>query len=334
MSWFWVIHSHFREGHMWLNAMLERPIVTMPAARAKVLRAAGMLAENHGDFVRAITLLEESLALYRDLDDPVGAAQALLFLGRMRVWQGAYAQAHALLSESLALSRAQQNTQNTSMSPIWSLLSLGDVAFYKAELLQAREYFQQALALCSDLRDLFASAWALANLGRVAYALGEELPAQTYFAESLALFRQLGNRHDIAQVYLELGRLARSQGNAAQARVFYAESLTVFGEVMDKRGTPVCLEGIAGLVTAVGQHPEGTRRAARLFGAAAAWRGAAGLPLPPVYRAAYERDLAVARAQLDEATWATAWAEGRALLPEQAVAEAQQALLEAEATVL
>jgi hypothetical protein len=166
----------------------------------------------------------------------------------------------------------------------------------------------------------------------VAHALGDDIQAQTYYAESLASFRHLGQRRDVAEVYLDLGRLALAQGHAAQAHGYYAESLTVFGEVMDKRGLPECLEGIAGLAGAVGQHPEDTRRSARLYGAAEAWREAAGLLLPPVDRAAYERDLAATRAQLDEVAFAAAWAEGRALLPEQAVAEAQQALVAAEAT--
>jgi tetratricopeptide (TPR) repeat protein len=216
------------------------------------------------------------------------------------------------------------------MSLIWSLLSLGDAAFYNAKLQQAQRHFQQALALGVEQGDLFASAWARANLGRVAHALGDNKEAQTYYTASLASFRQLGNRHDIAMVYLDLGRLARTQGHVAQAHRYYAESLIVFGAVMDKRGIPECLEGIAGLAGAIGQHPEDTQRAARLFGAAQAWRAEARLPLPPVHRAAYKRDLAAARAQLDEVTWATTWAEGRALLPKQVSAEAELALVATE----
>ena len=63
-------------------------------------------------------------------------------------------------------------------------------------------------------------------------------------------------------------------------------------------------------------------RAARLFGAAAALRESANFPLSPVMRADYERDLAVARTQLDVTTFAAAWAAGRALTLEQAITEA------------
>ena len=74
---------------------------------------------------------------------------------------------------------------------------------------------------------------------------------------------------------------------------------------------------MAGLVGSV--QPTG---AVRLFGAAEAVRESVGIPLPLIQRTAYERDLAAVRAQLDQVTWEAAWAAGRALSLEQAIAEA------------
>jgi non-specific serine/threonine protein kinase len=207
-------------------------------------------------------------------------------------------------------------------------MSLGDAAYEQTELTEAQRYFQETLALCAELGDLYPSAWARTNLGRIAHILGDDRLAQIYYAESLAAFRELGHRRDIAQVYLDLGRVARTQGDAAQAREYYIESLTVFGDLRDKELIPECLEGIAGLASEAEQPVQ----AARLFGAAETLRESAGVPLPPVHRAAYERDLAAARAALDERAWRTAWAEGRALLMQQAIVAAEQTLGEAEAT--
>ena len=44
--------------------------------------------------------------------------------------------------------------------------------------------------------------------------------------------------------------------------------------------------------------------------------------MDPIDRADYDRDVAAIRAQLDETTFAAAWAAGRALSLEQAIAEA------------
>ena len=52
LSWFWMIHSHFSEGRIWLDAMLDRPNAAVPAAHAKALQAAGAMAVNQGEFAR------------------------------------------------------------------------------------------------------------------------------------------------------------------------------------------------------------------------------------------------------------------------------------------
>jgi hypothetical protein len=76
------------------------------------------------------------------------------------------------------------------------------------------------------------------------------------------------------------------------------------------------LEGFAHVAGAEGD----AERAARLFGAAEALREALGAPLPPVERAHYDRSVAATRAALGEEAFAAAWAEGRALSLEQAIA--------------
>ncbi len=203
---------------------------------------------------------------------------------------------------------------------VWAVLSLGDVAFALGDAAQALEYFQEALALSQE--DISSNAWVLINLGRATHALGDDIQAQTYYTESLAAFRELGDRVGVASVFLDLGRVAHTQGDDRKAREYYTQSLTVFGEFKNKQLISECLEGIAGLASAAGQHPEGTRRAARLFGAAESVRESAGVPLPSVQRAEYKRTIAAIRAQIEEPTFAAAWAEGQKLTLEQAIAEA------------
>ena len=62
--------------------------------------------------------------------------------------------------------------------------------------------------------------------------------------------------------------------------------------------------------------------AAQLLGAAEAIRESIGRSLTPVERAVFDRYAATIRAQLDDATFAAAWAAGQALTLEQAVDEA------------
>jgi hypothetical protein len=57
--------------------------------------------------------------------------------------------------------------------------------------------------------------------------------------------------------------------------------------------------------------------AARLWGAAESVRELVSSPLPLVLRAGYEQVIATVRMQLGEKRFATAWAQGRAMTPEQ-----------------
>jgi hypothetical protein len=83
----------------------------------------------------------------------------------------------------------------------------------------------------------------------------------------------------------------------------------------DEECAALCLEGFAGLA---GARAQGAR-SARLYGATEALREAGGAPLPPVDRPDHNHKVAAARAQLDEAVWRTAWAEGKAMSLEEAV---------------
>jgi hypothetical protein len=81
--------------------------------------------------------------------------------------------------------------------------------------------------------------------------------------------------------------------------------------------------GIAFTLRVLGHlaHHEGaSARAARLMGAAIALREALGIIVVPNDRAEYDRIVESARARLGEATFASAWAEGRAMSLEQAIA--------------
>ncbi len=60
--------------------------------------------------------------------------------------------------------------------------------------------------------------------------------------------------------------------------------------------------------------------AAQLWGAAEALRDVFGVPIPLVQRTDYERLVSAARVHLGERAFAVAWAQGRSMTPEQALA--------------
>jgi predicted ATPase len=200
--------------------------------------------------------------------------------------------------------------------------ALGWVALQRGELADAQVWIEQSLALCREARQSDGLAWSLFDLGHLAFVQGELARAEPLLAESLALFREQGIGYGCQRALVSLGHIARVQGQLAQATTWYQESFTVRPPSTIASSyeleTLIALEGLAAAAGA----QEHTERAARLFGAAENLRNLAGFPLLPIARAAYDRDVATTRAQLDEDIWRAAWAAGQAMTMEQAIAEA------------
>jgi ATP/maltotriose-dependent transcriptional regulator MalT len=133
---------------------------------------------------------------------------------------------------------------------------------------------------------------------------------------SVQLCREVGHRWFLSQALTILAKVAETEHDQSMARTLYQESLDVAREMGDKVLIALGLEGLAGVVATQGE-PEW---ATRLWGAAAALRDTIGAPMPPIERAGYEAATADLRTHLSEQAFATAWTEGRAMAPEQALA--------------
>ncbi|MBA2454591.1 MAG: hypothetical protein H0V47_15580, partial [Chloroflexia bacterium] len=69
---FWYTRDHRSEGREWLARALALAHSFPLHLRAAILRSAGALAWSQGDYEEARTMAEESVALYRDLDNTEG----------------------------------------------------------------------------------------------------------------------------------------------------------------------------------------------------------------------------------------------------------------------
>jgi len=313
LSHFWYVREHHSESRMWLQRALERGS-DATAVRAKVLLSAGRLAWFQGELARANTLLEESLTLYRNLGDDAGAAFAFLVLGRTAVSQGDGGRGAALVEESLALFRQQGNRWGVARA----LIILGDRARFEADVDRATAKFQESLAICKDLEDTEGIALSLLYLGRAARMRGDDARSNTLLEESLVVFKDLGDTRGVAEVLLELGRVAHAQGNDSRALALCRESLVLSWKLDNKSYIAFCLTTLAGVIQSKGQAV----RAARLLGAAEMLLKSLDAVLDPGGSLEYDSDLVAARTQLGEPAFEEAWAEGRTMTFEQAVAHA------------
>ncbi len=240
------------------------------------------------------------------------------------------------------------------------LISAGRMA-WMVDLEAATRLLVRALDVSRDLGDKLQAAWALAFQG---YAMQREPEAAMPIAEaSLALFREMNHLPGIAQSLNIIGELARIGGDDERARRAYEECLAVCqqtGEALRTcynyvnlayiaqhegdheyalrlvrqalqlsrnrkyaRDIASFLVTFAGSIAALGQ----LQRAARLIGASEAALEHMGAFHQPSDQPEIDRIIADVSAQLDEAAFESAWAEGRQMTLEQAVAEALEETL-------
>jgi hypothetical protein len=150
--------------------------------------------------------------------------------------------------------------------------------------------------------------------------------------DSVATFRQLGDIRGLAEELRLLGRIAALQDDDAAALAAYAECLSL-SHALRKVDVAYCLEGLALAAVrlgARGQRPDQTSAAVHLLGAAAAIREGLGDMTSKNWSVAhsesthadYAHHVLAARAAVGETTFDAAWAAGRHLSVEQAIAQA------------
>jgi len=305
---FWYVRGHLTEGLGWLQGALAAAAGS-PATRARALNGAGNLAQSLGSLEQTTALHAEALALRRALGDTQGIATSLNNLGIVAVARGDYRGAEALYAESLALQRELSNTY--FMACI--LDNRGVAAFYQGAYDRAAPLHEEALALRRALGDRRGVAATLHNLGSVVMALGDLDRAAALQEEALGYQRELGNKEGMASTLSGLGWVAHLRGEHGRAAALHRQSLLLGREHGSRDVLSELLEGLAAATAALGQ----SLLAAQLGGASHAMRESFG---GYTSHKDYQSEMRHLRAALGEEAFAAAWAEGRALPPEEAIA--------------
>lgn len=312
--WYW--HSHLSEGSRWLTAALAaaRHLAHLADVRARALNGAGTLASTLGDYGEAAALLEEGLAIERSssASNQVNVAQLLNCLGTVKLNQADYAQAQRLYEESLAIQRELGDEVGVALA----LNNLGTVISFQGDYELAEVRLQESLDRFQRLDIQWGSAYALGNLGRTALCRGDYVRAKALIQSSLTLCREMGDQDGVAECLARLGGVAAAQGETESAQRLYQESLTLYQQVGDRPGVAECLKELGKLAGAQAN----VARAGQLLGAAEALREALGAWLLPDECSGYDQTIAALHARFGHAAFKAAWAQGRAMTTEQAIA--------------
>jgi predicted ATPase/DNA-binding CsgD family transcriptional regulator len=301
---FWRLRGHMHEALRWLEEALGSAGADVPPAlRARGMFLGGRFAWSLGDHAAGQEHLRRSIALWREVGDAHGLADALQELGLQAGDSGDAAGARAALEESLALFRTAGDAAGTANA----LHGLGFRAEERGELSTAQELLEESLALRRALGHPSGLARTLNGLGIVARGRGDFARAEALHRESLALYR--GLRHELGMAYALafLGRATVRRGDLAQAAALGRESLALAWRLRNPWVTAEALSVLAAVAVQDGRAAP----AVRLLSAVERLLGGT-TPASATARAEHEAVGRRGRAALGRA-FEAAWAAGQQL---------------------
>jgi predicted ATPase/DNA-binding XRE family transcriptional regulator len=239
-------------------------------------------------------------------------AEALLGAGQLAQTQGDYETAARSLAMSIELFRSISDGRSTAAA----LLAAGFTARVQQDYEAARTLLHQSLALARANGHSFVVAATLHHLGLIAADADHDLPAaQHLLEESLILYQSLGFPRFVALLQLSLGDVAGARQDYPRARLLLTEGLSGMSQVGEKLGIHGALDSLARIAVDEGDWD----RAVALAAAAERLRRRTGSRSWPVVEQNRSQWLGRAHDAMTDDQFASAWSQGEAFTPEQAV---------------
>ncbi len=184
------------------------------------------------------------------------------------------------------------------------------------DLAAAERWLEQASETLQRSRNPQEIAFLIQARARIASGTGRLADAERWFRQAQAEFHAIGDERFALSSQSELAHVLRRDGRLDEAEAEYRQTIHGWQRSGNRGAVAHQLESFAFLALARGA----TERATRLFGAADALRGVAGAHMTALEREVYDAEILGLRGALNEATFSEAWAEGRGMTSEEAVA--------------
>ena len=225
-------------------ASFERLVARYPHD-SDARRALGELLIELGQLDRARELL---VTVTRD--DPQNPA-AWFLLGKAAIIGG---DAAAASDEYLVRALVIQNRLGNAEGRGEVLNALGIANERLGRLEQARDYYEQAVALRDSAGDLRGVSASLSNLARLQMIGGDHAAARAALERALAVRRQIGDLQGVAGLLNELGVLEEEAGDYAAARDRYREALRLHETLGGGRGVAEAYTNLAFIYQLTGEY--------------------------------------------------------------------------------
>src|SRR6266699_503374 len=195
---YWEWQGYLVEARSWLGAIVELPLAEeaggmVLAGRAKALSEYSRLVSLDNDQTRAAALVEESIALWQRLDDPIGLAAALIHRAWAALAMSEYETARKACLEGLQyLTKTDDPWLRAQL-----LFYLGAVAGFTGDFEQMRDFYTQSRELFDLVGDTSSVADVLKDHGAMMILESKYAESIDYLLKSIQLCYKLDHKQFI-----------------------------------------------------------------------------------------------------------------------------------------
>ncbi|MDP6716943.1 MAG: hypothetical protein QF368_20255, partial [SAR202 cluster bacterium] len=228
LGYMWMVLRHVSEGNEKATrafALAEQG--NAPAdAMAPALFAAEIVAIQLPDFDRAMAYIEESIRLYREIQDDSGLARTTYARGVMPWAVGEIEQASGMLEEAMSL----DNLNADPWAQSWCRNLLSSIAASRGQYQGVLDTFSQTIHSLQSRGDRWGTGFALLMAGVVEKDLGNYAATSAHLEESIPLARMSGDRSSLGASLSGLATVAWLQNDHDRALELQIEGITEYKE--------------------------------------------------------------------------------------------------------
>ena len=328
MAPYWRSRSIGSEAIEWMAKLTELtsrlPPPAPSAARERTILVARVFATAAGasllgaQYAAGGRWAEEAVALARQAGDDEALSEALVALATNLLFSGRLSEAREPAEEMVRLAESRRD---------WSALAGAEasIAYFEgrggSDLASAEARLLKASEAAARSRNPRVIAGIAAGRGELSGMTGRLAEAREWLAKAIAGYEEIGDRRLVLMTRSELAHMLRRSGEIDEAEALYHETLHGWLHAGNRGAIAHQLECFGFLATA----REDFLRAARLLAAAEAIREVAEAVMVGTERAEYDAAVGQLRGGLEAGALDSAWAEGRRLTTDEAVALALSA---------
>jgi predicted ATPase/transcriptional regulator with XRE-family HTH domain len=212
----------------------------------------GYLALVTGDISEASRLTTESLGCGKVLDSPWHIAIPISVLGIVAYQQEKFTEAQQQLTESLKLWRSVGDPRGL----VFCMLYLGMTTLALGDIPATRIIVQESNQIAEANMDRWAHAFGLDMLGMVSLSQDQNEAALAYFSQSLTLSNEIGDQMFGTQTIVHMGQAHAALQYNEEAKRLFREA---YATAQQAKWTPIILNALVSFTELQNRIPDETK---------------------------------------------------------------------------